>query len=125
MPTQSFTTTWQQGSDTLAISETYTGTDVINDEVPLAAGVVNQAFVKPITVAALQFLEISADQNVTIKTNSSGSPQETINLIANKPLIFRNGDYRAAIFAGNVTQFFLSVPGGVATTLKMKGLQNL
>jgi hypothetical protein len=125
MPTMTHTIKWTRGSDTLSVDENYTGTDAIDDEVPLAAGVVNQALVKPITIAVLQYLLMIADQNVTIKTNSSGSPQETINLIANKPFVFRTGDYRGAVFLGNITQFFLSNPGSIATIFKMKGLQNL
>jgi hypothetical protein len=58
-----------------------------------------------------------ADQALTIKTNSSGTPQETISLIADRPLIWRAGD--AALFAGNVSSIFVSNASGSDTDLKI------
>jgi hypothetical protein len=79
----------------------------------VVAGAVNKEIDIALTVANLKAMVLYCDQNVTVKTNSTGSPQDTINLVALKEVIFTiDGGAGGAIpFAGNVTKFYVSNSG--------------
>lgn len=71
-----------------------------------------------VTLANVQAMALEANQDCSVKTNSTGSPQETISLKANTPLIWVLGDLAAAkFFAGDITKFYVTT-GGVATIFK-------
>jgi len=62
-------------------------------------------------ISQIRGMVIVSDVAATIKTNSSGSPQETFTLVANVPLVFTStapgmliGDY----FAGDVTNMYVT-----------------
>lgn len=65
-----------------------------------------------IDVSGLQAFSMVSTQAITVKTNSSGAPQETFTMAANDPVIFQVGD--AAIFAGDVTSIFITNASGAA-----------
>jgi hypothetical protein len=54
---------------------------------------------------------------MTVKTNSSGSPQETITLKANRPKIWQEGD--TAMFAGDVSKLFITHAAPGTATLEI------
>lgn len=69
----------------------------------------------------LASLVVKADRAVTVKTNSSSSPQETWNLEAGRPLIWFSGTGTAPI-AGDLTGLFITnTSGGTATVEFMAG----
>ncbi len=59
------------------------------------------------TVAGLKSCWISSDKAVTIKTNDSTTPQETITIAAGIPLIW-NANSGVNQFAGDVTAMYVS-----------------
>jgi hypothetical protein len=59
-------------------------------------------------VANLKSIFILSDQNCTIKTNSSGSPQETITLVANVPFVWQYQSGVTVPFAGDVTAWYIT-----------------
>lgn len=77
--------------------------------------------------ANLKSICIDCDIAVTIKTNSSGSPQETITLIAGQNLIWTLGTDGAGKipFSGDVTKLFITAGSGADGTLKIRALQAL
>ena len=70
-----------------------------------------------IDVSQLKAFGMISTQDLTVKTNSSGAPQETFNLTAGEMVFFREGD--AAIFAGDVTAFFVTNSSGAAATFSV------
>ena len=60
------------------------------------------------TLANLKSLIIVSDQNCTLKTNSSGTPQDTISLTANSALIYQPGTGEPSPFAGDVTAWYIT-----------------
>lgn len=66
-------------------------------------------------VATLQAWYLTTDKNVTLKVNSSGSPTETITLVAGVPQYYPGG---AITFATNVTKIF--VVNGVGATANVE-----
>lgn len=61
---------------------------------------------------------MTADQDLTVKTNSSGAPQETFALKANKPVVWLTGMANTPI-AGDVTALYVSNSSGSSATLKV------
>ena len=64
----------------------------------------------PVTyqVANLKSIAIVSDQNCTIKTNSSGSPQETLTLTANSIFLWQYGSGVPIPVAGDVTAWYIT-----------------
>ena len=64
-----------------------------------------------IDVSSLKIFAMKADGGaLTVKTNSSGAPQETFVLADDHTLLWREGD--AAIFAGDVSILYVSNSSG-------------
>ena len=68
------------------------------------------------TIKAIKFL---SDIDLTIKTNSSGSPADTITLTANQPLFWHVGMGLTSPLGTDVTTIFVTAAGSVAGTLKV------
>jgi hypothetical protein len=68
-------------------------------------------------VAKLKAIKLTSDVALTLKTNDSGSPQETISLAAGVPLDWYYGCGLAVPFAGNVTKIYATEGGIDAGTL--------
>lgn len=77
-----------------------------------------------IDVSALKSLYIASDQDVTIETNSSGSPDDTIEITANVPLIWTPDCGFDCPLTADVTAFFLANASGEDATLQVRLLQD-
>jgi hypothetical protein len=96
-------------------AETGTTQVVVNTQLPAAS--TNVSVACAFTVANVQGIILLANQNCTIKTNSSGSPANTINLIAGIPLIWlKSAGYFSNPFTVDVTSWFVTCTP--ATTLQ-------
>lgn len=117
---------------TLTLSITGIGNNVSQSVAIACSGTadVNETIADNTTDGAITFaLDISAtkviymvsDQAITVKTNSSSTPQETINLAANVPLLYAPTLLgSAAPFADDVTGLFVTNESGAAATLIIK-----
>lgn len=79
--------------------------------------VMAMAFVK----ANLQSFYLKSDQNCTVKTNSSGSPSDTITLVANVPYFWSKSSGLTNPFATDVTTSFVTCTP--AASIQMEILQ--
>lgn len=68
---------------------------------------------------ALVGLVIVSDQAVTVKTNSSGDPQETISLSANAPVLWFTEMGSAKPISDDLTALFVSNSSGSAATVRV------
>lgn len=102
-------------SHTNSENVTVQNVNIFEETVPDAS--TDKEFLIAIDVSEAKVVSILADQALTIKTNSSGAPQETITLIANRPTIWQVGD--AALFAGDVSSIFVTNASGSDTDLKI------
>lgn len=93
-------------------------------DITVAIGATNFQAILGIDVSELEALYVNSTQDLTLKTNSSGSPQETIALKANVPLQWQTGGYFAVPFAGDVTSFFFTNASGVEATVTIRILQD-
>lgn len=99
------------GSDSVRASgsSAETGTTRLSVDTNLAAASTNVSVAAAWTVANTQALFLLSTTNATIKTNSSGSPANTISLIAGIPLEWRaSAGYYANPFTTNVTSWFVT-----------------
>jgi len=92
------------------------------DSIVCAANTTNQLTTLAITKANLQLLYMVSDTAMTVKTNSSGSPQETITLTANTPYMWFTGSGITNPLVSNVTALY--VTSVLAGTLEVRVLQN-
>jgi hypothetical protein len=85
----------------------------------IANGEVNKQVTINLPAAGLKFWAIVSDKDVTVKTNSAGSPQETWSLKAGKPLVWINGNVGSTPIAGPITALFVTNSSGSAAALKL------
>ena len=89
----------------------------INVSEPIPASAVNQPVAFAAVVAKLQSIFLFASAALVIKTNSSGSPANTITLAAGVPFLWQPGDGTLRDTAGvaittNITSLFVTNPAG-------------
>lgn len=97
---------------TISYTETPSADAELNISTQIAASTTNQLIAWAATIANLKSLSLSCDIACTVKTNSSGSPQDTINLLAGQNLIWTfatDGDSHLP-FSGNITALYVTNP---------------
>ena len=103
-----------------SIAVTGSGAIVIDESIANAVtdGLIDCSFV----LARLSAFYMCSDKALTIETNSSGAPQETITLVANKPFVYVPGVGLPSPFAGNVTALYASNASGSTAVLQIRVL---
>lgn len=109
--------------------ESPTATTALEEDISIAGTTTNQLLTFPgLTQANLQAvgLFVSAGATVTIKTNSTSSPQDTIVLTNGQVLVWTLATDLIAKcpFAGNVTAIYVSNAGSGAVTFSIRVLTN-
>jgi hypothetical protein len=78
--------------------------------------------------ANLQALLIFCDQSITLKTNSSGAPQDTLNVQANVPYVWtvNLNSIFACPFSNNVSKLFVNTVAvvNVQSNFKLRSIAN-
>jgi len=74
----------------------------------IAGSTTNQEILAAIDVSAAKLVVLYSDVALTLKTNSSGSPDNTIVLAAGVPYIWGYGDYNALLLTVDVAKFFVT-----------------
>lgn len=108
-----------------SISESQEGWDIRAVDVPDATTdlAIGLAFV----LANVKGLFIWSDKDLTLETNSSSTPQESLAVKANKwtawhpDMLFAIGD----LFAGNVTEVYVTNASGATAKLRFGVLKNV
>ena len=85
-----------------------TGDQEINLEEDLAANQTNLEFTLGLDVSKLKSYVLVATAAVTLKTNSTGSPDDTILLPAGKAVVWYDGSPYANLFGTDVTKVYLT-----------------
>lgn len=88
-------------------------------DVTVAANVTNQAHAFPIDVSEVKSMYLMSTQNITIKTNSTSTPANTLNLLANRPVIWQDGDLNSLLLTTDVTTLYLTT-GAISSSASLK-----
>lgn len=98
--------------------------EVASPGVSVAANQTNYEIDWVLTFANLKAVAIVADQDCTVKTNSTSSPAETLTLKANQALVWRENDPAAMHFLSvNLTKIY--VTNTTALTIKFGHVQDI
>lgn len=108
----------------VAIPRTITrsGPGSLKKDVVINDAVSNQALTIAFNYADLEMFEIVSDRDITLKTNSSGSPTQTISLVAGVPLVWFTGAPWSNPFTANVTAMYLTNASGQQANVLMRYL---
>lgn len=127
--TDSFTAQYTQSPGATPYSGTLsnTGANQENLDLPATAGpgVLTNAQVI-VTKAKLLSLLLVCDQTITLFTQSSSAPQDTLNITANVPYYWsvNVGSVFACPFSNNVSLVFVNNLTNVIANFKMRTVQN-
>ena len=124
MPTYNLTYGWQYLSSSLGYTIAKTGSSETSLSESVATGQTAFLINVAIDVSEVKALFIVSDQDVTVKTNSSGAPDNTISLLANRPLSWDPNSYFANLLTVDVTKIYVANASGSAATLQIYVLQD-
>lgn len=111
-------------SNTLSISTT----ESLEGEVEAAisqdinASAANVEILVALDVSKLQSVVIKASQDCTVKTNSSGAPDDTLTIEANVPYVWTINSYDANLITADVSKVFVTNLAAVAMTFQLLAL---
>ncbi len=92
----------------IAATRTFTGESQITLSPVIPDGTTNQLVLIAIDVSLLKFLAIKSDKAITIKTNSSGSPDDTLSILAGVPYIWGDGGYDTCLLTTDVASMYIT-----------------
>jgi hypothetical protein len=114
------TYSWGNGNASLQQSQSKSAGAELNIEESIPNASTDLQVACAFDVSKVESIMILSDQNVTLETNSGGSPANTINLLANVPYVWQKATYLANLFTTNVTSWFLTNSSGANATLKAR-----
>lgn len=118
------TLSWARNGETIAQTVTLGADGEANRNVTVAGSATNMEVDIGLDVSALQEVYVLSDQDLTLKTNSTGSPDDTLTLTANKPLIWYVGCGWANPLTADVTKFYFTNAGTTPANVKVRTLQD-
>ena len=105
-------------------SKQYAGDVEAVIDVTVPASAVHQEIIVAIDVSAVQSILIKASNNATVKTNSSGSPADTITLDAGVPYVWNTDSYETFELGTDVTKIFVTNSAGTDMTFQLMVLSD-
>lgn len=120
--TNTVTKAVQTPAGIISKSVAYTGTERISIELTIPTATTNQEITIAFTRAQLQSLYIVSDYALTLKTNSTSSPGDTITLQADVPWNWETGGYFSQPLAADVTKIYATNASGSTATLQIEVL---
>jgi hypothetical protein len=107
------TKTVTEGSMSITNSNSYVVESSFRLQEAVLDATTNKQFLFAIDVSELKAFSMQSTVNMTVYTNDAGTgtPQETFTLLANNPVIFEVS-IDSAIFAGDVTSFYVTNTSG-------------
>ena len=97
------------GGESKSVSTVVSGDNSIVVETVVAIGATDVLLIIALDYDLIKGLYILSDQDLTIKTNNSGAPDNTIVLVANEPLVWVGAnDYYTNKLTTDVTKMYLT-----------------
>lgn len=122
--THKITQGWEGGGRSISQQNNYTGSGEASIDESVPDSSTDLQINVAIDFSALQALYLVSDQDVTVETNNGTTPDDTINLLANKPLVWHAGSYHANPLTVDVTAIFVTNSSGAAAQIQLEALQD-
>jgi hypothetical protein len=108
-------------SSGLSTTKQYSGTGEVNIVAETVAdSVTDQLIVISIDVSQIKSIYILSTQDLTLETNNSGAPVDTISLVANMPYIWTTDSYDTNKLGTDVTAIYLTNSSGATATFDLR-----
>lgn len=107
-----------------SVTSSYVGDAEVGLDDTVAATTTNKEFDLAVTKANILSMVLTCDKAVTVKTNSSSTPQETITLAAGQAIVWASDHTESAPFSSNITKFFVTNAGSAAARFRFFALVN-
>lgn len=120
--THTLTKTVNAPEGQVSYSTGYTGSSVVAVDEAVANGATNLQINVAIDVSALKSIYIVSDQAVTLETNDSGTPDETISLLAGVPYEWQVGSYFTNLLETDITAIFITNASGATANVSLRAL---
>jgi hypothetical protein len=121
MPTHKWTNTLNRGGAGThpAQTATLTGDGENVRSLTIPASTTNQQIIIAFAIAAMKSIFIKASGACTLKTNSSGAPDDTFSLDADSGVMWHNQMSAANPITANVTTMYITTPSGDPVDLEI------
>lgn len=108
------------GGETIAKTNTYSGDGRESRTIAVPDSTTDQLVNLTMDVSQIKSLYIVSNYAVTVETNSSSAPTNTIALVADTPLIWHTGSYYTNLLTADVTAIYLTNASGSAATVNIE-----
>jgi len=99
---------------------TFTGSGQISINETIQDGQTDKLINFALDVSQIQSIYIVSDQDLTLETNDGTTPDDTINLVANKPYIWYQGSYFTNLLTTDITALYATNSSGADATLQIE-----
>lgn len=125
MPAHAIDITWKQGNDTVQNTVVKSGLQELNlgdADSPWTVADEATADQKAVSidVSQIKSLFFTSTRDVTVKTNNSGAPDDTLSLKAGKPLVWWDDSGYSCPLTTDVTDLFVANASGGNATLQLR-----
>lgn len=114
------TLNWSRNGETISQQVTVTSDGEDNRDIVLAGNATNVLVAMVIDVSQLQEIYILSDYDCVLKTNSSGSPDQTLNIAGGKPFMWVTGSGITNPLTTDVTSVYLTNSSANSNTVRIR-----
>lgn len=112
----SITEAGASSAQTITSTRSYSGSQIVNLQESCANSATTELVVA-IDVSEISAILIHSTQAVTLKTNDSGTPDETVSIVADVPYIWHTDSYFSNVLETDITSLFITNASGAAATV--------
>lgn len=124
MPTHSINTSVSTGANTRSSSYEITADGSATREVPIGNAASDFQVDVNIDMSEMKSFLLKADVGMTVKTNSSGTPDDTFTLKAGVPLLWTENSYFSNPLSADVTALYVTNDQGESGELVVEALED-
>src|SRR5262245_48857156 len=115
---------WSQGNNNFTNRVEKSADGEFNLDIPVPGASTNLHVIFAIDISQLVSLEMVCDRALTVKTNSSSDPDDTLGLAAGTPLRWHSTCGLDNPLSADVAHLYLTLAAGDDATLKVRTLQD-
>jgi hypothetical protein len=122
--THTLTRGFARTGESITNTVSQTAASEVNVDESIANGATNVAVTWAVDQSELKLLYIVSDKALTLKTNSSSAPDDTITLAANQPVEWCASDSATCPLSADVTLLYVTNSSGASAALTIRALQD-